>query len=301
MSSRRRASAESDSMDLLLDTVCNVFAGIMFLTLLAALLVIQRGASRLSEATSKKTTAATVNDPLDAVIQDELRIRQESLTEAIEQAESRMDVLDPFTTKIKEANYQRELRQQIEENRSRLATIELERQRMLEQEKQYEQALSTLSEAEAKLDAELKTKSLELAEAKGRTMRIVKFRPLKDRVGSECLVMIRYGKIYIVLANSYSQELNENDVEKKNDGIFPIKETGQSINSEADADRVAATLVRRFPPDQFHIAIAVWDDSFAAFQKVRTAIEKLGYSYRTLTADDSAVFRFGKVDRSLVQ
>ena len=297
MSRRRRATADADPMDLLLDTVCNVFAGIMFLTLLAALLVVQRGGARLAETSS----ASVKEDPLDLVIQNELQTHQHSLVEAIEQAESRMDVLDPFASKIKEANYQRELRQQIEESRLRLAIIERERLRMLEQEKQFEQTQSSLTEAESKLDAELKSKSLELAEAKGRTMRIVDFRPLKDRVGNETLVMIRYGKVYFVLANSFSKDLNENDVEKRENGIYPVKESGQTVNSQADADRVAALLARRFPPDQFYVAIAVWDDSFPAFQMVRNSIEKLGYSYRTLPADDNSLFQFGNVNRPLVQ
>jgi len=297
MSRRRRAPADADPMDLLLDTVCNVFAGIMFLTLLAALLVVQRGGARLAET----TTVVTREDPLDEVKKNELQTSQQLLVQAIEQAEGRMDVLDPFASKIKEANYQRELRQQIEESRSRFATIERERQRLLEQEKQFEQSQSSLSEAESKLDAELKSKSLELAEAKGRTMRIVDFRPLKDRVGTETLVMIRYGKVYFVLANSFSKDLNENDVEKRDNGIYPVKESGQNVNSQADADRVAALLVRRFPPDQFYVAIAVWDDSFPAFQMVRNSIEKLGYSYRTLPADAGTLFQFGNVDRPLIQ
>jgi len=269
----------------------------MFLTLLAALLVIQRGGARLAETSS----AAAKIDPLDEVKQNELQTSQQLLVQAIEQAESRMDVLDPFASKIKEANYQRELHQQIEESRSRFATIERERQRLLEQEKQFEQSHSSLSEAESKLDAELKSKLLELAEAKGRTMRIVHFRPLKDSVGREAFVMIRYRKVYFALANSYSNALNENDVQERDGGIFPLKEAGQRVEDEVDADRIAAILVRRFPPDQFYVAMAVWDDSFAAFQKVRTAIEKLGYSYRTLPADNSAVFQFSKGRRSLVQ
>jgi len=297
MSRRRRATADADPMDLLLDTVCNVFAGIMFLTLLAALLVIQRGGARLAET----TTPVTREDPLDEVKQNELQTRQQGLVQAIEQAESRMDVLDPFASKIKEANYQRELRQQMEESLSRLANIEQERQRMLDQEKQIKQDLSTSSDAESKLYAELKSKSLELAEAKGRTMRIVHFRPLIDSVGRQTLVMIRYGKVYFAMATSNSNALNENDVEERDGGIFPVKESGQRVVNEADADRMAANLVRRFPPGQFYVTVAVWDDSFAAFQIVRTAIEKSGYSYRTLPADNNAVFQFSKGGRSLVQ
>ena len=297
MSHRRRVPADADPMDLLLDTVCNVFAGIMFLTLLAALLVIQRGGTRMAETSS----AVTIKNPLDVVIQNELQTRQQLLVQAIEQAESRMDMLDPFASKLKEANYQRELHQQIEESRSRLATTEREHQQLVEQEKQFKQAQSARSEGESKLDSEVKSKSLELAEAKGRTMRIVHFRPLKNSVGSETLVMIRYGKVYFALANSHSNAINENDVEERDGGIFPVEESGQRVESEVDADRKAANLVRRFPPDQFHVTMAVWDDSFAAFQKVRTAIEKLGYSYRTLPADNSAVFQFAKGQRSLVQ
>ena len=48
--SRRRANAErDDSLDLLLDTVTNVFGGVMFLTLLAALLVLSGGRAAVAE------------------------------------------------------------------------------------------------------------------------------------------------------------------------------------------------------------------------------------------------------------
>ena len=113
--------------------------------------------------------------------------------------------------------------------------------------------------------------------------------------------MILHGKVYFTMANSYSNALNETDVEERDGGIFPLKESGQRVEDEIDADRIAAILIRRFPPDQFYVAMAVWDDSFVAFQKMRTSIEKLGYSYRTLPADNSAVFQFSKGRRSLVQ
>ena len=64
MTRRRGQTDESDSLDLLLDTVSNVFGGVMFLTLLAALLILSRGATSVDEPEPVEFETAPVSTTL---------------------------------------------------------------------------------------------------------------------------------------------------------------------------------------------------------------------------------------------
>jgi hypothetical protein len=294
---RRRAPAESDPMDLLLDTVSNVFAGVMFLTLLAALLVISRGGSSLAESSNRTTP----QDPREAVKQKDLQSQQQLLVQAIEKAKDRIDRIDPLGTIEKQSSYQRDLQQRLVDGQAQMKETQSQLSKLEEEAKSYAETQGERSESETILDAELQSKLVELSEAKGRTMRVVNFRPLMDRVGQEVFIMIRFGKVYMATNSALSNSLNENEVELRGTGIFPIREAGRRIESEADSDRVASLLNKKFPSDRYYIAIAVWDDSFATFQLIKTAMEAQGYQYRTLPANNDSVFTRGSVERPLVQ
>ncbi|MBT4768856.1 MAG: hypothetical protein HOO04_10925, partial [Phycisphaerae bacterium] len=64
---RRRESPES-SLDLLLDTICNMFGMIIFIAVLAAVLASARGARQISAAQSGPIQEATDIATLEATI-----------------------------------------------------------------------------------------------------------------------------------------------------------------------------------------------------------------------------------------
>ena len=49
---RRRSHEESDSLELMLDPICNIFGTIMFVALIAALIALMRAGATVAEAVS---------------------------------------------------------------------------------------------------------------------------------------------------------------------------------------------------------------------------------------------------------
>lgn len=92
MARRRRRRASDDSLELLLDTICNTFGGIVFIAMLVAILVRETGAAR--EATEAPPVSAAdlmnLGTEADVVIAEvaELRARRAA-------ARSAADVLAP--------------------------------------------------------------------------------------------------------------------------------------------------------------------------------------------------------------
>jgi len=71
MSRRRRRDAPDDSLELLLDPICNMFGTIMFVALIAALLAMSRSSEVVAEAVSAAERQRRSNfDRLDSRAQE---------------------------------------------------------------------------------------------------------------------------------------------------------------------------------------------------------------------------------------
>ena len=82
---RRRDSSES-SLDLLLDTICNMFGMVIFIAVLAAVLAGARGEQRVEEA---QASAAYTTDVIALTMQVDLLVPREndSLTQQVHASE----------------------------------------------------------------------------------------------------------------------------------------------------------------------------------------------------------------------
>lgn len=300
---RRRKSADPDAMELLLDTVSNVFGGVMFLTLLASLLVISRGGKTLDEQIKKRESSSETATDYQALQRAEQAIQ---LKLAIEKVRSQLAELDPHEEARSQLAYRTQLKEQLVIAESKIKDQKARSQSLQEIEQDYQQELATRSAQERALATELKTREGEVSDAEGRILRVVTFRPLKSRIGREALIMLRYGKVYLARKNQFSSELNMDDVKQVDptgvrESILPRPDSGRSLTNLPDATNFVKKLDSNFPSDEFHVSIAVWDDSFTNYNLLKQALIETGYEYRTLPANASSSFSFGPSSGSLVQ
>lgn len=296
MANRTRKSNENDSpFDLFLDTVSNVFGGVMFLTLLAALLVLTRGASSLdappqtpSEANVDARTVAMDIEATELAIQSQqmllkhLKMDEDSIDKAVQ--------LENLEQSVDQA-----------EREAKLAEQAIPRQQVEDQQRQQQD----LSQQRARLEETLASEQDKRDRLRRASERTVKFRPLQRSNTFETVVVLRYGKIYLFKDRPLSTSFNEDDFFVTRQlgrvmTITPKPHRGEPVN-EATVDQIIRRLSSSFPPSRFHVTIAVWDDSFGEFNTLRDAVVKAGYQYRTIPSDNTTELSFGEVKESWVQ
>jgi hypothetical protein len=160
-----------------------------------------------------------------------------------------------------------------------------------------------LEREKEKFEQELKQVLADLKHQEKKSTRTVSFSLLRSANTDEIVILLRYGKIYRLTNSSDPGDINTTDI-KVNRGLFktsyePEKAAGSRVTSES-LERLSE-FIGTFPPSQYHITVAVWDDSYAEFNKVRNELVRKGLKYRTILCTDDTELSFGTVTDSLVQ
>ncbi|WP_182866792.1 hypothetical protein [Stieleria mannarensis] len=283
MSRRRTNSNDDDSLELLLDTVSNVFGGVMFLTLLAALLIIARG-----------TAPAEPEDPTDQRPQPvstaltDAKVRQTMA--AIQAQKTIMRRLDPQGDVTAMADRLESLQQTLSLARRHAGRTDHQRQA---QQRALEDQLADHSELErqiAEARQQIAEQAASVSAVRSQSERSVEFRPLNRSMTEEAVVLLRYGRWYL-LQNAPDAGVNRDDFfvlqhSRSLTRVTPKPHKGSTVDDESLSE-LAVRLQSEFQPGRFHVLIAVWDDSFSEFNPVKDAVKAAGYTYRTLPCDSS--------------
>lgn len=286
MSRRRSDSEQEDSLDLMLDTVSNVFGGVMFLTLLAALLIMSKGSEQLAETEVEAPVVDVVTNA--RLISSEIR----QAAAAIEAQKKMIDRLDPEGNVSEQTDRLNSLRQTIGLARRQVRRAGTSVESREQELKEEQEAQADLEEQIKELEVEVAAKSQEVNQIRAESQRTVKFRPLSRSGTAETVVILRYGRWYLLYEGAFGGRLNRNDffvLGKQNDvtSVTPKPHRGQRVTDESLV-KLVEKLKLGYPVRKFHVTIAVWDDSFEEFNPLKDALSKAGYRYRTLTCDGSS-------------
>lgn len=302
MTRRRRGVSDSnDALDLLLDTVSNVFGGVMFLTLLAALMILSRGAPSVQPESIPEPPANGHPPTDDRILQIELR----QLAEAIATEQTVLANLpgDPNDLpKLKEIKAVRTLLDEATKVAGRsqkefdTASKQATRQRI-------EQAESRTRRDQLAEKLAVRRDELDRAEKIGQ--RSIAFRPLRLANSTETVLVLRYGRVYRLQNSPNKRSFNGDDffviqTERSKTRITPKPHRGTPVTTAA-MDALAERIRRSYPPNQYHVTIAVWDDSFGQFNTVCDALQSVGYRYRTIPCNDESELSYGSSASPWVQ
>jgi hypothetical protein len=243
----RRRQHQPDSLELLLDTMCNAFGGIIMIALLIALL-------------SRDASSETATDHIQRLLQS---IEQQT-TEA-QQLQQRLKISEPNTTAAFELLTQRdELRQRIEaarhmirSNTTALAAIPqidpAETERLVAQLQSKTNDVQTLQQ---QIEREM--------QARQRALRL----PRERATGKKTYYFIvRFGRIYPVHAmRDGRRELNTQTLDWRH------AEGGETAVPKAGLGFDVPTFTRLFaeiPSNTYSIHFIVYNDSFPMFLAAR--------------------------------
>jgi hypothetical protein len=303
--SARRSQEPGDSLELLLDTICNAFGGILFLTILLTMFL------RLSHPKSdnKKVSEAARREMTE--LGDQLEI---ALSE-LESLERSLAVQTQTRSRLVDADLEEQYRdlEQLRERQQRIERSILETSRAAAREQQQVDAIGAKSEA---LDRDLnRTKTAVNAAAKKldaeqqrRTKSVV---PPHTRTSHkrELGLVVRYGRVYEERRwdrSRTSMEPNLDDFVVLGESGGFVKMTpkpykGLPIDETATFSNGLDILLTPYDANQWHLCASVWEDSFENFLVLKKVLLARGYEIRLLALADGESTYEGNVPNPQVQ
>ena len=282
-----RKEDEGGSLDMLLDTLCNTFGGIILIALLLALSVNKKSVELYDK-------LVKTDDNQSELIREREQLKNSLLDLKDENIEIMEDLEDDAYSKREEIE---EIKDNLDDLNSDSSSMEKLAQRAREKLKDMEDTETTIEEERLTMEEELSRleaifEHQELSkELKKKPYRQVSLPQQKDTRKKPLPVIVAHGKMYPMIA------LNIGSVEKNEDGLlwnqtpdkrFQVKVDPQKgvdpMNDDAldlflSSVRDAPRLVRQ----DFFLNLFVYSDSenFAIFNKIRdeAVLRKLDYNW----------------------
>lgn len=287
----RRQAETGGSLDLLLDTICNTFGGVVFIALLVVLLLRLspvKGGSSSGHASALSAVVAQWENVLgnryEALMSDARALANN------ESIDGGMDVIEALK-ELAEAEFDAkkqlgdallslgEVEQNLASTAERLDVIQANRIRV---EKEHEHVAASVAVLEAR-QVSLRER---LEKAKDLIPRpAILDRPLELPVerrdsNDQVTLFLKYGRLYFPFDRS---GVNAREFMIKRGWVFNVAKPkpyeGIPVNSDGSSNNAIEQRLRVFPPGQFFLHLIVCEDSFAYFQGLKAHLSGLGYRY----------------------
>lgn len=286
---RRRSRAPKDSLDLLLDTMCNAFGGIVLIAILIALLIESPGDESRKSAPSGRealevSRKARELTELEADV-SEIEKRWEENKDLLELLQKRNQLALALTS-----------RQKTEA----LSTVELNERlgKALEMKSLALSEVATLSAELAAVEAKLNEQKriLELLENQMKELissRMSETHPpeLRDASGGQYNLIVQYGEIYPVVDYEFGDDgelygvmENNSSITWNGDTTIPIRGMGLKLGRDTETLKAMFRgisahnkLHKSQPSKRIYIVSFVYGDSFPIIDQLREMINEVGF------------------------
>lgn len=292
-----KSSPNTDSLELLLDTICNMFGGIVFISILVVLML-QTGGEALiepEEPLSEREMRQLQNDvELSRIELDRLQSAREHQLELLRRhvSSEMTEELDELESLHEEhsdlENQSQDLR---EDNAERLAEVNEANRQARETKDKRDEVARRRDQLQQEVEERLQESEVSFPKAVAES----------STMGLQ--VVMRYGRLYFKHDPAALLEgrriVNTEDYVVLGEGGDYVTVTakvtgGLDIRDEAGFKRSLTRRLQKFPSSRWHFSIAVWPDSFAEFRSVREALTAAGYTYETIIIEQGVNDRGGK-------
>lgn len=278
----RKKAAAFDSLDLLLDTICNLFGGVLFIAMLVIIMLNMTG-----EQAAVETPDASAVEQLSSA-QLELADSQaelDSLRRAIrEQEELAKKFSDPRV---------RDLVTESTKKHSSLASVTATHEtNLLEAGKKQDDvnriatALQAMQNALDKIKKQLAAVDQQLQQERQLRTRTVKLPRQKVTSKQQVAYLLKGGRLFAYTrrdsAGAIIRETGDTQ-ETATGGITylePVPGGGTPVNPAGDTSGTVSARLAGWDPAQHFVAICVWPDSFEHFSVVRQILVEDGFEYQ---------------------
>lgn len=284
-------------MELLLDTICNTFGGVLFLAILIAVLLQFRGSAHpIDFDADEHARLAELRHALDEARKQLAALQRD----VVQQRRLLEDWQDPqFESLLLEVERLQQLRDQLQrEKLESLSRTAGNQQRANELLEQIDRRASELERAEERAKVLNEILQSELA-SRSEAARMPVLRPTDKQ---EAVVAVRHGKLYLLGTPSESNLAGSNDFELVREGPRIGVRTRPGAGTAIDEGEVSRSLITQrvttFDPRHQYIAVFVWPDSFGAFRELKSVLLQHQFEYRLvpLSADTEILWSGGTGD-----
>ena len=290
---KRRKSAES-SLELLLDTICNTFGGVLFVAILIVVMLRMTSKSRVDSG------AARVSETEQALLEERQAELQDTLA-SLRRAVDRLGLATPLR-EIAQAESLDQLERKKARRRElfeqRLATLSS----LAERQASINQTTQELDEINQRQErAEQKSQSLrqDLTRQIAASSQEVNYSRLHHTNKHEIQVELRYGRFYVWhrygpdgnrlgLNTDEYVVLGESTTEIR---TTPIPSAGTLVAETPEAITALRARLKGFAPNRDCIGIVVYPESYEQFAVVKKVLVQLGFEYRLIPAKDGDKFQ----------
>jgi len=294
-----------DSLELLLDTITNAFGGILFLALLVVVLL-------------QVTTDRAASELPSRELADKLVGMQTKLLSASRERDELLQALsvqDRLGKQLMSEENQRNL-ETLEKARDSNVALKSDRIQLADVLVSKQNEINSLAQSLNELKDRLKVKAGEVDDAELKLREEVRTRTttaklprLHETSKVEIAAVVRFGRLYFVHrydASMRSREVNTDHmviIDEGPDGVVATPKPYQGIAmDQPESLRAAIDMeLRMFPAGTIYLAIAVWEDSFDQFIRLKNVLVELGHEYRVIPVEEGGMVTESSVDTPLVQ
>jgi multidrug efflux pump subunit AcrA (membrane-fusion protein) len=307
---RRRPPGES-SLELLLDTICNTFGGVLFLAMLVSLMLTQtRRKTEDSPADPAPAVSAADLVRLDTRAEDAARAvealeaqasqaRRADRDLAVPNAAEMLAAMEAAERRVAEAEARRtELltalaREQAATARAAAAQAAADRDRerlAAEAERARRRLAAAVEERESLLTEAVRLRD---ATARRKTVDMTGNPPrMRDTEKPEFGLMLRYGRLYLMkILRGGRPVVNEADFTLTPGLSFnqarAKPHAGIDLSATEARDPALQRITAEFPPSRWYVCLVVHPDSFEEYATVKRWLTERGYECRLFPTDRS--------------
>lgn len=292
--SRRRRASRQDSLELLLDTICNTFGGVLFIAIMVVMLLQQAGQGPATAAPQPSAeelefdTQQLASLSAEVTRQQQIQASQATLVDSLVP-----DTLRDLIERRKKLLAERAaLQAKVDAQQVANAALAASVARVTAEIERLKTDLVTARKHEAQAQAQLAAEQ----QAKVKDVRLPKQHraDFKQEIG----FVLRYGRLY--LWHEYDQQqrrigLNLRDfvvVSDEGDHLVtrPKPTAGIPLEDTPACRAAIDKLLSTFHPQRHSVCVVARPDSYGHFEHLRNRVVALGYEYRLMPTDaDSPV------------
>jgi len=286
--SRRRQRVQTSSLDLFLDTICNAFGGIMFISILISILIQMRGDSSETNARQNAITEVTAIDQQAKVkqLQHQVRILSETVTERErllfnEDSAESTELLAKKDLLVESLGKLQQIQQTLLDTTAAKG-IEIQKTQM---------ELQELSQRLTDARLAVSERSKELDEALDSVETTTTLPKVASTFKGNLMFAMRYGKLYLItdVAGTGTNGVNSQHATSINLGVgvqVRLKEAaGWRLDSPQDIAALDRVLQNHSNSNTF-ISVAVFSDAHADFLQFKSKLIDMQYDYDLLPLDN---------------
>lgn len=303
MSRRRRSKINASSLDLFLDTICNAFGGIIFLSILIAVLAKMQDSRQSSRPSNENIPQSEVDKfsrKLKELQSDRRRIV--ATIESLEKLRVGSDQIEVVELKEQISQANRKLDQAVAEQS--LVSLKLSEVQVEVTNRRQESA--ELEEKLVAAQASYLDKAKAVDDALDSRVQKTELPSVRATNKGNLLMAMRYGKLYLISDPTdrfFGNYYVPHAIVTKTAFSTNVKlrrEAGWDLSVAADVSHLEAALANELPQNTF-LSVAVWPDSFKEFAGLKENCLRLGYDYQLLPLGDVESISIGSGGSAIVQ